>query len=140
MKKIALAFLLCSATLLLLSCQASTVNSGSGSSGSSSFTLSGTLTFTTVSPNGHTAQLKLVTHGGSSTATALYSVSAVFSGNTANYSISGIAAGTYTGWAFIDMNNSGGSQPDTGDYYATSDISISGNNTSDIPNTAWIYY
>jgi len=87
----------------------------------SGYTLSGTLTQSAA--NGKITYLKLVAQGDFYTATALYRTnSTVFSGGSATYSKSGIAAGFYTAYVFIDMNgnaNASDPLPDTGDYFTT---------------------
>jgi len=117
----------------------------SGGGNSSTYTLSGSV----ATPDGATgidgkyAYLKLVQNGGSASSPALYwTKSTPFSGGSATYSVSGIAAGTYTGWAFINMNDSAPSDssamPDAGDY-ATPDgeqISISGDRTLNLDSSA----
>ncbi|HUI71920.1 MAG TPA: hypothetical protein VL354_15480 [Spirochaetia bacterium] len=117
------------------------------SSGGATYTLSGSV----ATPTGATVDntmyvyLKLVTNGGSSTSTALYWTRAQFSGGTANYSISGISTGTYTGWAFIDIkhtydaNPSSSVQPVSGDYGTQSPgatITISGNQTENLDSSS----
>lgn len=93
--------------------------------------------------NGTYVYLKLVTSGGAYTAAALYWTRSAFSGGGASYSISGIAAGTYTGWVFIDMNgdapNNSSALPDPGDYglSAGQPITISGDQTQNVGVNGW---
>jgi len=68
-----------------------------------------------------------------------------FLGGSASYSITGIPiAGTYTAYAFIDMNanapDNSTAMPDSGDYYlqAGQQISISGNQTLNLGPSGWI--
>jgi hypothetical protein len=96
-----------------------------------------------VAPNGIYGYLKLVTSGGLPTDQALYwTRSSEFPSGSASYSIVGIAAGTYTVWAFVDVNgnapNSASALPDSGDYYLETgkQITISGDQTL---NLDWIY-
>jgi hypothetical protein len=96
-----------------------------------------------IAPNGIYGYLKLVTSGGLSTGQALYwTRSSEFSSGGASYSIAGIAAGTYTVWAFVDVNgnapNNASALPDSGDYFleAGKQVTISGDQTL---NLDWIY-
>ena len=109
-------------SIILFALAACPAANGGGGPSSSTYTLSGSV----ASPNGVTVNngtyvyLKLVTNGGGSTAAALYWTRSAFSGGSANYGISGIAAGTYTGWVFIDMDgsspNNSSAMPNTGDW------------------------
>jgi uncharacterized protein (DUF2141 family) len=96
-------------------------------------------------PNGVYGYLKLVASGGLSTAQALYwTRSSGFSGGSSSYSIAGIAAGTYTVWAFIDMNanaaNDSTSMPDAADYFLQSgkQVNISGNQILNFDSSGWM--
>ncbi len=129
---------------MLLWILSAVVLSACGDSGTSGSTLSGTLTKSGV-PDGTRAYLKLVARGQSSTAPALYfTSSAPFALGKATYSVSGVKDGSYTGWAFIDMNgNAAGdatSMPDTGDYATAhgGEITVQGDTVADIPEVAWI--
>ncbi len=70
----------------------------------------------------HTAYMKLVASGAGGAAAPLYWASSVIlAGSTSTtYSMGGIAAGNYEGWAFIDMNGNAAappnSEPDSGDW------------------------
>ena len=112
---------------------------GCSTGAASLYTLSGTIDFTQENPGGKTVYVKLVNQGDGPTASALYSTTAVFSGNTATYAITDIQEGSYTVHSFIDMNGNGGSTqtPDTGDYVIVRDITISGDETLDPPNSEW---
>jgi hypothetical protein len=106
------------------------------------YTVSGTATFTSTL-NNKTVYLKLTTYGADSTAPALYSTSATFiNTSSTNYSVSGVKKGTYSGWAFIDMNGNASStnSPDIGDYVTNSSLTIvvNSNCTADIPGSAWV--
>jgi hypothetical protein len=97
------------------------------------YTLSGNLLKDGV--NGKSANLKLVSQGGTPADEALYMTSAVFKGNKAFYSINGIKKGKYTVWLFIDANsNSGqtGPMPDAGDYAAMFDVDITKDTSRDV--------
>jgi hypothetical protein len=129
------AILIAAALLLsaaILSCDNST-------SAETKYSVSGTITKTGLT-NGLYAYLKIVVNGGASDSPTLYSTrSTAFSGGTATYSLSGIAAGTYTGYAFIDVN--GNISPDAGDFVTDGggQITVSANVTNqDIPNEAWV--
>jgi len=115
---------------------------GSGN-GESGFTISGTLTKSGV--DGSTAYLKLVAPGGGGDATALYfTASTTFSSSTATYSLPDVEAGSYAGWAFIDVNsNASGdatSMPDAGDFASEEGetITINADLASNIDETDWI--
>lgn len=113
---------------------------------------SDTLSGTFASPDGVTVPdgiygyLKLVISGGLPTDPALYwTRSNAFSGGSASYSITGIAvAGTYTSYAFIDMNanalNNATAMPDSSDSYRQTgqQIAISGNQTLNLGSSGWI--
>jgi hypothetical protein len=107
------------------------------------YSLSGTISKTGVA-DGTYAYAKLVAGpGGGSTATILYSAkSSAFSSGSATYSVVGIEEGTYTGWVFIDVDGDGSVtlSPDSGDYYASADVTVNANKTFDIPNSAWTKY
>jgi uncharacterized protein (DUF2141 family) len=80
-------------------------------------TLAGTLTCP-VSAVGKTAYLKIVANGEPFTATAIKSTSVVFDTQNKVYTIADIPDGTYSGWAFIDMDgdaDTSNPQPDNGD-------------------------
>jgi ABC-type phosphate transport system substrate-binding protein len=107
-------------------------------------TISGAITQSNA-PDGVKCYMKLVAHGGSSSAAALYfAASSEFSGGQATYSMPGVKHGSYTGYAFIDMNNNAAgdntSMPDAGDYVTDEggDVVIDGDWVSDIPQEAWI--
>ena len=96
-----------------------------------------------IAPNGIYGYLKLVASGGLPTDQALYwTRSSEFTSGGASYSMAGIAAGTYTVWAFVDVNgnapNSASALPDSGDYYLETGklITISSDQTL---NLDWIY-
>jgi hypothetical protein len=96
-------------------------------------------------PNGVYGYLKLVASGGLPTAQALYwTRSSGFSGGSSSYSIAGIAAGTYTVYAFIDMNanaaNDSTSMPDAADYFLQSgkQVNISGNQILNFDSSGWM--
>ncbi|MBW1807554.1 MAG: hypothetical protein JRJ87_05120 [Deltaproteobacteria bacterium] len=112
-------------------------------SSESGFTVKGTLTKSGV--DGSTAYLKLVAPGGGGDATALYfTASTTFSSGTATYSLPGVAAASYSGWAFIDVNsNASGdatSMPDAGDFVSNEGevIPINADLTSNISETDWL--
>jgi uncharacterized protein (DUF2141 family) len=131
-------------SLALAGCSAANA-SGGGNTSNLTYTLSGSV----ATPNGATVNngtyvyLKLVTSGGAFTAPALYWTRGAFSGGSASYSISGISAGTYTGWVFIDMNgdapDNSSALPDTGDYSlsAGQPITISGDQTQNVGVNGW---
>jgi hypothetical protein len=110
------------------------------------YSVSGTIYKTGVT-NGVYAYLKLVASGGSSSSPTLYFTrSNPFSNGTATFSLGGIAAGNYTGYAFIDVNGNAmasAPMPDAGDYVtsASPQIAISGNMTNqDILDNSWVQY
>jgi hypothetical protein len=95
-------------------------------------------------PNGIYGYVKLVASGGLPTDQALYwTRSNESSGGSAGYSIAGIAAGSYTVWAFIDVNgnapNNASALPDAGDYSLQTgmSITISGNQTLNLGPSGW---
>ena len=113
--------------------------------GVSTYTLSGSVaqpTGVTV-PIGTHVYLKLVVNGGASSSAALYWTRTAFSSGSATYSVGRIIAGTYTGWAFIDMNgdapDNSSAMPDAGDWGTTSgaQITISGDQTQDLSPDGW---
>lgn len=120
-------------------------NAGANSGGSSTYTLSGTVS----SPTGATVKdgtyvyLKLVAASGSVNDSALYWTRAAFSSGVAKYSVSGISAGSYTGFAFIDMDgnaaDNASAAPDTGDWVTQggSALTISGDETSNLDANVW---
>ena len=126
--------------LMLVSCP----NPPDGQTAAKSYTLSGSLIKTGI-VNTTYGYLKLVAKGGAPTDATLYwARSAPFSGGTATYSISGIAQGTYTGYAFIDVNgdapNSSTAMPGSGDWAAgpSPDLVMNADQTSiDIPEGDW---
>jgi hypothetical protein len=126
--------------LMLVSCP----NPPDGQTAAESYTLSGSLIKTGI-VDGTYAYLKLVAKGGAPTDATLYwTRSAPYSGGTALYSISGIAEGTYTGYAFIDVNgdapNSSAAMPGSGDWAAgpSADFVMNVDQTSiDIPEGDW---
>ena len=105
----------------------------SSGGGSTTYTISGSVATPSIAaggiPDGTYAYLKLVKRGDPYTATPLYLTTAQFSGGTAHYSISGISAGDYTGWAFIHITSGSVSQssplPSIGDYVTDSPLQIS---------------
>jgi hypothetical protein len=110
------------------------------------YSVSGTIYKTGVA-DGVYAYLKLVASGGSSSSPTLYFTrSNPFSNGSATFSLGGIAAGNYTGYAFIDVNGNAMASapaPGAGDYVTNSGgaISVSGNVSSeDIPESAWVLY
>jgi hypothetical protein len=108
--------------------------------GNNTYTLSGTLV--KAGADGKYAYGKLVAGpGGSSSATALYSVkSNAFASGAATYSVTDVAPGSYTAWVFIDMNGNGASSqnPDTNDYYASGDVVIGSTDvTLNVPEAGW---
>ena len=109
-------------------------------------TVSGTAYLSTA-PDGVKVYMKLVASGADSTATALYfTASEPFSSGEATYTLTGVENGSYTGYAFIDMNeNAAGddtSMPDDGDYVTDGggDLVVNGDTVSDIPEVAWVAY
>ncbi len=117
--------------------------SGCDDSGSpaETYTLSGTLSRSGV--DGEYAYLKLVTPGAGAGAAALYSaMSTAFSSTSATYTVSGIASGTYDGYAFIDMNGNAaatGYAPDSGDYATETPavLSMTADRVQDIAEGVW---
>lgn len=114
--------------------------------GSATYTVSGTVTCTTsriaigYPSDDKTVYLKIVDEGGDSNATALYSGQATFtSTGSTSYSISNVETGKYTGWAFIDMDGSGGPAPNTGDYVTNggANFTVSGDTTVDLLDSVW---
>jgi hypothetical protein len=110
----------------------------------STHTLSGTLTKSGAA-NGVYAYLKLVVSTGTSSSPALYwTRSTAFSSGTASYTITGISAGTYMGFSFLDVNgnspNSTSASPDAGDYATQSGqaLAITADQVSNIPDVAWV--
>ncbi len=110
------------------------------------FTLSGAWPSPTGAtiPDGVFGYIKLTASGGSPTDAALYwSQSTAFSGGSASYSVTGIAAGSYTAWAFIDANanapNSDASFPDPGDWVlqAPKQVTIAGELTLNFDPGEW---
>jgi len=125
-------------SLLIMSC------TNAGSSSPMTYTLSGTLSKTGVS-DGVFGYVKLVVHGGAGDATALYwARSSQFVSDVATYSITSIAEGSYTGYAFIDTNDNaagdGTSMPDSGDWATDGggDFAINTDQVFDLPDGAWI--
>jgi hypothetical protein len=95
-------------------------------------------------PNGVYGYVKLVADSGQPTDPAVYwTRSSAFSGGTARYAISGIAAGTYTVWAFIDMNanapNNAASMPDAADYFLREgrQVSVSADLVLNLDSSDW---
>ncbi len=95
-------------------------------------------------PNGAHGFLKLVSSGGLPTDTSPYwARSEGFNGGSASYSIPGMPDGTYTAYAFIDMNgnapNSAAAMPDSADYFLQTGISvtISGNQVLNLGPSGW---
>ena len=96
-------------------------------------------------PDGIYGYLKLVPNGGAPTDPALYwTRSKAFSGGSAGYSITGIAPGTYTAYAFIDMNanapDNASAMPDSSDFYLQTgqEIAISGSQVLNLGPGGWI--
>jgi hypothetical protein len=87
----------------------------------------------------HVVGLKLVAAGAGAGGAALYSTSAVIPAlaTMTSYSLAGIAAGAYEGWAFIDMD--GDLVPDAGDWGTTdADVfTMSADVVLDVPAVAW---
>jgi hypothetical protein len=139
MRELLLALLACALVLGVTSCQKST-------DAPATYSISGTIYKTGVA-NGVFAYLKLVASGGSASSPTLYfTKSNPFSNGTATFSLGGIAAGTYTGYAFIDVNGNAmasAPMPDAGDYVTSANpqIAISGNMTNqDILDNSWVRY
>ncbi len=114
--------------------------------GSSGFTVAGTLTKHGVS-DGVVCYLKFVSYGGSGFDTPLYwTSSSPFWAGVAQYSYSGVKAGKYTGWAFIDVNGNasgkGDSVPDEGDWVTVdgADVDVQGDMILDIPDEFWTVF
>ena len=110
-------------------------------SSTSTYTLSGSVASPPVTPtDGTFVYLKLVANGGAASAAALYWTRSPFAGGSASYSISGIAAGTYTGWAFVDMNHTApdnsSALPTPGDYSTQNgqQITTESNQTQNVTN------
>jgi len=115
-------------------------NCAIGLTGSS---LSGTLNKTGIA-DGTFAAVKLVNAGEPMTATALYwAKSAPFSGGIASYSITGIAPGAYSAYAFIDVKGDvafgPSAMPDSGSWADTDsqDISITDDQTLNFPDSSF---
>ncbi len=95
-------------------------------------------------PDGTYVYLKLVASGGAATYPALYWTRAAFAGGSAIYSITGIAAGSYTGWAFIDIDGQAldgpSAMPDASDYSTASgqSITIPATQTQNLGAGGWI--
>ncbi len=111
------------------------------------FTLSGAWASPSgiIVPDGIYGYLKLVANGAPPTDQALYwTRSSAFSGGSASYAITGITAGTYAAYAFIDMNanapNDATAMPDSMDCYlqAGQQAIISGNQTLDLGSSGWV--
>ena len=132
---------LTSAALVLVMGAGCGDESGSDDDAGSTYTLSGTLTKAGVA--GVRAYLKLVAWGApENTAPLYFTSSSVFSNGTASYTITGVTAGRYYGYAFIDMNGNaaGGatSIPDIGDYTTgPGEISVHQDTTAHIPDGGW---
>lgn len=104
------------------------------------YKLSGTITKSGVA-DGITVSIKLVDEGDDLYSEPLYSAEATFSSNSASYTISGIEAGDYNLFAFINVATGGESSvPDSGDYVTSFDVSINGDKTIDISEDYWIVY
>lgn len=100
-------------------------------SSTSTYTLSGSVASPPVTPtDGTYVYLKLVANGGSASAAALYWTRSPFSGGSASYSISGIAAGTYT------APDNSSALPTPGDYSTQNgqQITIESNQTQNVIN------
>ena len=118
--------------------------SSCGGSDEATSTVTGTAYMNTA-PDGVRVYVKLVARGGGSAATALYStVSGLFSGGKATFSLTGVKNGSYTRHAFIDMNEnaSGDWGADYGDYVTDggSDIEVNGDTVLDIPDVEWVTF
>lgn len=118
------------AVLFLTGCP---VNGTADGGGSTTYTLSGTLTRSDVLNS--TAYIKIVSKGGAINDTALYSTTTVLSNGSNpyynSYSITGIAGGNYTVWTFIDAVSANG-QWDSGEPKKSRDIDFASNETWDV--------
>jgi len=135
---------LASAALVLAVGAGCDEDSDSGAGSTTTYTLSGNLIKSGVS--GVRGYLKLVAPGAPSTSAPKYwTSSTVFSNGTATYTFSGVATGSYDGYAFIDMNGSsaGGASafPDAGDWTAgPGEITITGNQVQNVQEDDWELY
>jgi hypothetical protein len=110
------------------------------------YSLSGTLTRNDAS-NGRFGYVKLVALGGAGDAPALYwAKSSPFFSHTATYALTNIAEGSYTGWAFIDMDGDATgdstSMPDKDNDVATDgggDFTIDRDQVVNLIDTDWIF-
>jgi hypothetical protein len=109
------------------------------------YTMSGTVTKSGIA-NGTTAYFKLVHQGDSASAPALYSGSATYAGEGTPFSVPDIAAGTYSAYAFFDVDGNNADpdnpMPDSGDWVAeNTSITIEGDNTNNnIGEADWTQY
>ncbi len=115
---------------------------GSSSSNPTSFTLTGTLTKSGVA-DGVSGYVKLVSPGGAATEAPIYYAVATFSGGKATYKALGVATGSYSGWAFIDINGNAKAaspMPDTGDWATPSSASVTmdADKTLDVADASWM--
>jgi hypothetical protein len=134
------------AALLLVSGVGCDDDSGSTSGPATTYTVSGMFIKSGVADGVH-GYAKLVAWGAAETAPPVYfAVTAPFSGGTAAYSLSGVAAGSYYGYAFIDVNGDavggGTSMPDAGDWATdgAGEVVISRDTTYNIPEDAWVAF
>jgi len=105
------------------------------------YTLSGRLSTTNAASPGTYGYVVVTTSGGSIVGSAR--TLTVFSSSSpyrADYTISGIRAGSYVFSTFIDLDGNTGSSyvPDTGDLYNSTNFAISGNDTLNC--TGWVVY
>ena len=121
-------------------------DSGSNSGPAPTYTISGTFIKSGVA-NGVLGYAKLVAWGAEGDAPAIcWTATAPFSGGTAAMSLSGVAGGSYYGYAFIDVNGNaaGGatSMPDAGDWVTDGhgEVVITSDTTIDTPEIAWVPY
>jgi hypothetical protein len=104
------------------------------------FTLSGTFTNSAVE-DGTAGYLKLVGSGEScqDPGPGEHATMTTFAEGKASYSIEGVAAGSYTACAFIDVNvQEGQISADSGDYGAMQAISVEDDTTLDLDEGAWM--
>jgi hypothetical protein len=111
---------------------------GLGLAGDTS-TLSGTFTNSAVD-DGTKAYLKLVSDGDCmAPGPGEHATMATFAEGKASYSIEGVAGGSYTACAFIDVvTQEGEINADSGDYGATQDVAIEGDTTLDLDEGSWV--
>jgi hypothetical protein len=101
----------------------------------------GRLTSTSVNPSGKDGLVKVVGPSEDILADALYSGSCAFSGPTCEYRIHWVLEGSYTIFAFVDMNNNAAYDlpvPDSGDLIALGRALILWDTTEiDFDDEAW---